>query len=105
LKKTLHDSNADYATDNFLEHTLSEIKVSERISVIQNKQKTRKRILPVVTEYRPSVPNLKHIIIGNSIYSVRQNQPLLRAEIYKEPPLLSHRKGRSLKNALVRAEL
>ena len=29
-KKTLHNSNADYATGNVLEHTLSEIEVSER---------------------------------------------------------------------------
>ena len=74
------------------------------MSALQNKRKTRKRILPVVTEYRPPVHNFKNILISNSIYSVRQNKPLLR-EIYKEPPLLSYRKGRSLKNALVRAEL
>ena len=33
-----------------------------------------------------------------------ENQPLLR-ENYKDPPLLSYRKGRSLENELVRAKL
>ena len=73
--------------------TLSEIKLSERMSTLQNK-KTRIRILPFVTEYRPSVLNLKNILIGK--WHLIQNQPLLR-EIYKDPPLLSYRKGRSLK--------
>jgi len=36
--------------DNLLENTLSEIKLSERMSALQNKQKTGKRILPFVTE-------------------------------------------------------
>ena len=45
--------------DNLIENTLSEIQFSERMSALQNKQKPRKRILPFVTEYRPSVPNLK----------------------------------------------
>ena len=33
-----------------------------------------------------------------------ENQPIQR-EIYKDPPQLSYRKGRSLKNVLVRAKL
>jgi len=33
-----------------------------------------------------------------------QNQPLLR-EIYKDPPLISYRKGKSLKDMLVKAKL
>jgi len=44
--------------DNLLENTLSEIKFSERMSALRNKQKARKRMLPNVTEYRPPVPNL-----------------------------------------------
>ena len=83
-------------------NTISEIKFSERMSALQNKQKTRKRILPFVTEYRPSVPNLKNILMSK--WHLIENQPLLR-EIYKDPPLLSYRKGRSLKGVLVRAKL
>ena len=33
-----------------------------------------------------------------------QNQPLLR-EIFKEPPLISYRKGKSLKDMLVKASM
>ena len=50
--------------DNLIENTLSEIIFSERMSALQNKQKTRKRILPFVTEYRPSVPCLKNILMS-----------------------------------------
>ena len=45
--------------DSLLENTLSGIKFSKRMSALQKKQKTGKRILPFVTEYRLSVPNLK----------------------------------------------
>ena len=45
--------------DNLIDKTLSEVNFSERMSALQNKQKTRKNILPFVTEYRPSVPYLK----------------------------------------------
>ena len=88
--------------DNLIENTLSEIIFSERMSALQNKQKARKRILPFVTEYRPSVPCLKNILMSK--WHLIENQPLLR-EIYKDPPLLSYRKGRSLENVLVRAKL
>ena len=46
--------------DNLIENTLSEVIFSGRMSALQSKQKTCKRILPFVTEYRPSVPCLKH---------------------------------------------
>ena len=85
--------------DNLLNMILSKVNFSQRMSALQNKQKTRKRILPFVTEYRPSMPDLKHILMNKW-----QNQPLLR-NIFKNPPLISHRKGRSLKDVLVRAKL
>ena len=88
--------------DNLIDKTLSEVNFSERMSALQNKQKTRKNILPFVTEYRPSVPNLKTIQMSK--WHSIENQPLLR-EIYKDPFLLSYRKGRSLKDVLVRAKL
>ena len=79
--------------DNLLESTLSEIKFSERMSALQNEQKRCKRTLPFATEYRPSVPYLKNILMTK--WQLIQNQPLL-GEIYKDHPLLSFRKGRSL---------
>ena len=59
------------------------------MSALQNKQKTRKNILPFVTECRPSVPNLKTIQMSK--WHLIENQPLLR-EIYKDPFLLSYRR-------------
>ena len=88
--------------DNLLNMILPEVNFSQRMSALQNKQKTRKRILPFVTEYRPSMPDLKHILMNK--WHLIQNQPLLR-KIFKNPPLISYRKGRSLKDVLVRAKL
>ena len=68
------------------------------MSALQNKQKSCKRILLFGGEYHPSVPNVKNILMSK--YHLIENQPLLR-EIYKDPPLLSYRKGKSLKNVLV----
>ena len=59
-------------------------------------------IFKKVTEYGPSVPNLKTILISK--WHLIENQPLLR-ESYKDPPLLLYRKGRFLENVLVRAKL
>ena len=49
--------------DNLLNMILFKVNFSQRMSALQNKQKTHKRILPFVTEYRPSMPDLKHILI------------------------------------------
>ena len=87
---------------NLLNMTLSEVNFSQRMSAVQNKQKTRKRILPFRTEYRPSVPDLKRFLM-NKWYRI-QNQPLLR-KIFKNSPLISYRKERSLKDVLVRGKL
>ena len=86
--------------DNLLNMTLSEVNFSQRMSALQNKQKTRKRILPLLTEFRPSMPDLKHVLVSEW----HQNQPLLR-KIFKNSPLISYRKGRSLKNVLASAKL
>ena len=57
--------------DNLTDKTLS-----ERMSALQIKQKRRKNILPFVTEYRPSAPNLKTIQMSK--WHLIENQPLLR---------------------------
>ena len=87
--------------DNLSEKLLSEVKFSERSSALLNKQKTHKGILPFVTEYRP-MPSLKNILMAK--WHLVKNQPVLR-EIFKDPPILSYKKGRSLKDILVRAKL
>ena len=49
---------------NLLNRILSEVNFSQRMSALQNKQKTCKGILPFVTEYHPSMPDLKHILLN-----------------------------------------
>ena len=49
-----------------------------------------------------ALPNLKNILMGK--WHLIQNQPYLR-NIFKEPPLISYRKGKSLKDTQVRAKL
>ena len=86
-----------------VEKHLSEVKFSERETSLTNRNKTaRKKILPFVTQYHPALPNLKEILMGK--WHFIQNQPQLR-NIFKEPPLLSYRKGKSLKDILVKAKL
>ena len=46
--------------------------------------KTHKRILPFVTEYRPSVPNFKNILMTK--WHLIKNQNVLR-ETFKDPPI------------------
>ena len=81
---------------------LSEVKFEERKSALQQKDKTQRKILPFVTQYHPAVPNLKKILMSK--WHLIQNQPLLR-EIYKEPPIISYKRGKSLKDILVRSKL
>lgn len=90
-----------YPSD-LVEKILSEVKFTERKSALQEKQKVRKNILPFVTQYNPSVPNLKKIIMSK--WHLIQQQPLLR-EIFKEPPIICYKRGRSLKDILVKAKL
>ena len=72
-------------TDKLIDKKLPEVKHHKRISALKNKTKTHKKVLPFVTEYRPSVPNLKNIIMNK--WHLIENQPLLR-EIFKDPPII-----------------
>ena len=65
-------------------------------------EKVKNGLMPFVTQYNPSVPNLKNILMSK--WHLIENQPMLR-EIYREPPLISYRRGKSLKDTLVRAKL
>ena len=73
---------------------LSEVKFAERKTALQQRNKSaRKKLLPFVTQYHPALPSLKKILMGK--WYLIQNQQRLR-EIFKEPPLISYRKGKSL---------
>ena len=55
-----------------------------------------------ITQDRSSLPNLQHILMQN--WHLIQQQPLLR-RIFKDPPIVSYKGGRSLKDIIVRAKL
>ena len=83
--------------ERFIRNTFSEVNFEDRKLALQQKRREKKRILPFVTQYQPSVPNLKQIIMNK--WHLIKKQPLLN-EIFKEPPLISYKKGRSLKDIL-----
>ena len=94
--------NRDYPA-RIVEKHLSEIKFPDRNTALAQKNKTaQKKILPFVTQYHPALPNLKDTLMGK--WHLIENQPQLR-EIFKEPPFISYRKGKSLKDILVKAKL
>ena len=88
--------------DTLVYKVLSEVKFEDRKSAIQQREKTHEKILPFVTQYHPAVPNLKNILMSK--WHLIQNQSSLRA-IYKEPPIISYKRGKSLKDILVRSKL
>ena len=84
-----------------MENALSEVKHEGRKQSLAKKQKEPKRILPFVTQFHPAVPNLKQILMSK--WHLIERQPLLK-EIF-EPPIISYRGGRSLRDVLVRSKL
>jgi len=57
---------------------------------MQKNPTARKKILPFETQYCPALPGLKNIL--REKWHLIQNHPRLK-EIFKEPPLLSYRRG------------
>ena len=49
---------------NLIEKIISEVKVTERKSALQQTTKLRKKVLPLVTKYHPALPNLKNILMS-----------------------------------------
>ena len=81
---------------------LTEVRFSDRTEALRNKTKKAKEILPFVTTYNPATPNLKRILMKH--WHIIQQQPKL-AHILNQPPIVSYRKEKSLKDILVRAKL
>ena len=46
---------------NFINNTLSDVKFQERTQDLIQQKKKKDRILPCVTQYHPTAPNLKEI--------------------------------------------
>ena len=88
--------------ETLISTTLAEIRFEDRKLALQQRRKQNLRILPSVTQYRPSVPHLKQILMQK--WHLIQQQPLLN-KIFKDPPMVAYKRGRSLKDLLVRAKL
>ena len=82
---------------------LSEVKFEETKLALQPKQRQNRKILPFVTRYQTSLPNVKQIIFTQKWHLIEQ-QPVL-SEIYKDPSLISYKGGRLLQDILVRVTL
>ena len=77
--------NREYPATTVEKH-LSEVIFTDRKKALEQKNKNaRKKIPPFVTQYHPTLPNLKNILMGK--WHLIQNQPYLR-KIFKEPPLI-----------------
>ncbi|KAL9971793.1 hypothetical protein ACROYT_G018001 [Oculina patagonica] len=87
---------------NLIDKNLSEINFTERKSALKQNKKDTKEILPFVTQYEPAVPNIKQILMKK--WHIIEEQPLLK-QIFKDPPIISFKKRKSLKDMLVRAKI
>ena len=87
---------------NLIEKITSEVKFTERKSALQKNNEVRKKILPLVTTYHPSLQNLKNILMSK--WHLIEDQPLLR-EICNKPPIISYKRAKSLGDILVKAKL
>ena len=85
-----------------VERSLSGVTFASRQSALTKKKHDNERLLPFVTTYQPAVKKLKQILMEQ--WSLIQNQPLLKT-IYKKPPIISYKRGKSLKDTLVRAKI
>ena len=85
-----------------VERSLSGVNFAARLSALTQKKKAYERILPFVTTYHPAVNNLKQTLM--ELWSLIQNQPLLKT-IYLKSPIISYKRGKSLKDRLRRSKI
>ena len=81
---------------------LTEVQFSDRKEAPSNKTKKAKEILLSVTTYDLATLSLKKILIKHW-HIIQQQQRL--AHVFKQLPIVSYRKEKSLKDVLVRAKL
>ena len=85
-----------------IERSLSGVNFTDRPSALTQKKRAKERILPFVSTYHPAVNNLKQTLMEQ--WSLIQNQPLLKT-IYLKPLIISYKRGKSLKDTLVRSKI
>ena len=84
--------------NNLIEKILSETKFTGRVSALKQDKQTQKEILPFVTQYQPSVPNIKQM-------APYTKPTTTTAKFLKNHRLYPFKKGKSLKDTLVRAKI
>ena len=77
-----------------VQEMLTDVKFTDRKKALCNKT--------FVTTYNPATPNLKKILMKH--WHIIQQQPKLQ-KIFNQPPIVSYRKEKSLKDILVRAKI
>ena len=87
---------------NFINNAHSKVKFQQRTQGLLQRNETKIRVLQFRRQYHPADPNLKESVTKK--WYLIQQQPLLNL-IFKEPPIISYRKGPSLKVILVRAKI
>ena len=103
IKDFMFHSISKRYTVSLVKKHLGEVHFNDRNSALTQKNQTaRKNILSFVTQYCPALLGLKDIL--REKWHLIQNHLRLK-EFFKEPPLLSYRRGKSLKDILVRAKL
>ena len=85
-----------------IERSFSGVNFAATPSALTQKKKANEGILPFVTTYYSAMDNLKQTLI--ELWSLIQNQPLLQT-IYLKPPITSYKRGKSLKDTLVRSKI
>ena len=85
-----------------IQRSFSGVNFAARPSALKQRKKANERILPFVTTYHPAVNNLKQTLMEQ--WSLIQNQPLLKT-IYLKPPIVSYKRGKSLKGTLLRSKI
>ena len=89
--------------NNIVEKTLAVVKFTERKYICAT-GKTKGAINHIAFRrtIQPLVQNLKKVLMSK--WHIIEKQPLLR-KIFREPPIISYKRGRSLEDILIRAKL
>ena len=78
------------------------VNFASRPSALIQKKTANEGIVPFVTTYLAADIDVKQILTEQ--WSLRQNQTLLKT-IYLKPPIISCKRGKSLKDTLVRSKI
>ena len=86
-------------------HVRNEIRKASKVtrqSSLQTKQKRHNNRTPFVVTYHPSIPQFKSILHSN--FHILQNSTNCK-EVFPDPPILSNRRPKNLREYLVRAKI